>query len=564
MTIHSYAKNDDTDGVRAEFASGIAVDTRDENDFTPLAYAVSNPTVTIEMLTLLCEAGADVDAFVENGKTFPLSLAACSGNLEATRFLLNAGAAVNAKSPKGYTALINSIYRLHDSEMLLPVIGELISHGADVDCKTDYEEIPVTVSTRLNRFDAVRQLLDAGANKEPLRWSELAEAVAVGSVEEVAQVLQSKGLDNTGGCFGLTPGLLAASIGSVNKGQLLHAYGWNVDEQGRQEETALMCCASAKHSEMLAWLIEENADIDAVDDSKNTALILAAQAGSAECVQILLEAGANTQMVNVYSESAISNASTLEVVRLLQKAGEDLQCISTEMKRTFTGLTKWSHIEVTGEQYQSGKRPRYGKANPEEHDDPFLYAMVRSGRSAYEARAQFNDTDDMSSPVWCFSRFGCSFTELPDGRFVQIGGEHEDYYDPDFCIYNDVIVHLGPDEFRIFGYPREIFQPTDFHTATFVDEYIYIVGCLGYHGSREFGVTPVYRLSCADWSIEAVETTGENPGWIYENSARVIEPDTLCISGGKLVSEVNGEETHEDLEGDYLLNLATMTWTRAN
>jgi hypothetical protein len=34
-----------------------------------------------------------------------------------------------------------------------------------------------------------------------------------------------------------------------------------------------------------------------------------------------------------------------------------------------------------------------------------------------------------------------SLTLLPDGRAIQIGGEHEDYYDPDFCIYNDVFVH---------------------------------------------------------------------------------------------------------------------------
>jgi len=26
--------------------------------------------------------------------------------------------------------------------------------------------------------------------------------------------------------------------------------------------------------------------------------------------------------------------------------------------------------------------------------------------------------------------------QLPDGRLVSVGGEHEDYYDPDFCIYN--------------------------------------------------------------------------------------------------------------------------------
>jgi hypothetical protein len=33
-------------------------------------------------------------------------------------------------------------------------------------------------------------------------------------------------------------------------------------------------------------------------------------------------------------------------------------------------------------------------------------------------------------------RFGQSLTLLPDCRAVQIGGEHEDWYDADFCIYN--------------------------------------------------------------------------------------------------------------------------------
>ena len=35
---------------------------------------------------------------------------------------------------------------------------------------------------------------------------------------------------------------------------------------------------------------------------------------------------------------------------------------------------------------------------------------------------------------------GRSTVWLPDGRVVLIAGEHEDSYDPDFCIYNDVVV----------------------------------------------------------------------------------------------------------------------------
>ena len=67
-----------------------------------------------------------------------------------------------------------------------------------------------------------------------------------------------------------------------------------------------------------------------------------------------------------------------------------------------------------------------------------------------------------AAPGWCADRFGQSLTLLPDGRAVQVGGEHEDHYDPDFCIYNDVFVH-GPDgDLAIYGYPADVFPPSDF------------------------------------------------------------------------------------------------------
>jgi hypothetical protein len=84
-------------------------------------------------------------------------------------------------------------------------------------------------------------------------------------------------------------------------------------------------------------------------------------------------------------------------------------------------------------------------------DKPFWKYMVASGCSAYKARRLFDDDEDVFkdakfediknqdwpfTPVWCFDRFGGTVTVLPDGRQVYIGGEHEDYYDPDFCIYN--------------------------------------------------------------------------------------------------------------------------------
>src|SRR6185369_11799713 len=97
------------------------------------------------------------------------------------------------------------------------------------------------------------------------------------------------------------------------------------------------------------------------------------------------------------------------------------------------------------------------------------------------------------------ARFGQSSTLLGDGRRIAIAGEHEDYYDPDFYIYNDVIVHHPSGEVDIYCYPREVFSPTDFHSATLVGDRIVLIGRLGYSGTRMPEVTPVYALDTSTY-----------------------------------------------------------------
>jgi hypothetical protein len=47
------------------------------------------------------------------------------------------------------------------------------------------------------------------------------------------------------------------------------------------------------------------------------------------------------------------------------------------------------------------------------------------------------------------------------------GGEHEDFYDPDFCIYNDVFVHERDGSVAIYGYPESVFPPTDYDASDY-------------------------------------------------------------------------------------------------
>ncbi len=562
MQIHEYASQGNRDGVLEELRKGVPVDSLNDGDYTALACASRSSQAGVEVLDLLIEAGAEVNCAVDEQKHFPLELAACSGDLSKVQRLLSAGARVKQASSKGYTALINIMYQLHEAKSLVPMIELLLKHGGETDCSTDYGESPLSIASRLGRFDAVKVLLDAGADPSPLRWTPLMKVVALGTVDEMPPLLSETTTLDAMDSFSRTAFHLAALVGDVRKTGLLHEHGAKIDQPDNFGDTALMIAAARGNTDMLRWLIIHGADLEAMNGMDCTALMIAAGDGQTESVQVLLEAGADPNYRNQFHNSAISMAANEFVIRLLMNSGEDLADISTEMKRMLIGLQANESINVSESEYRSGKDRRYGRSNPEVMNIPFWQAMVRAGCNAYQPRKQFNDMNLSAGPLWCFDRFGMSFTALPDGRFVQIGGEHEDYYDPDFCIYNEVVVHDRSGTFQIMGYPENLFPPTDFHSSTFVNGIIYIIGRLGYHGTRKFGFTPVYRLNCHTWKIEPVQTSGANPGWIYEQKTSFDGATSLVVSGGKICKEVDGEEQHVENEDRYSLDLTDTKWTR--
>jgi len=156
---------------------------------------------------------------------------------------------------------------------------------------------------------------------------------------------------------------------------------------------------------------------------------------------------------------------------------------------------------------------------------------------------------------------GATHTELPDGRIVSVGGEHEDYYDPDFCIYNDVVVQGPADQIEIYGYPTEVFPPTDFHTATEVDGRMVIIGGLGYQQSRRPGHTPVYSLDLSNYRISEQRTTGENPGWIFKHQADLAN-GMIKIWGGEVIQANGDKERYRRTLNEYTLDTMSWAWVR--
>jgi hypothetical protein len=168
-----------------------------------------------------------------------------------------------------------------------------------------------------------------------------------------------------------------------------------------------------------------------------------------------------------------------------------------------------------------------------------------------------------AGPGWCFARYGQTATSLPDGREVLTAGEHEDSYDPDFFIYNDVVVRSPNGGIAIYGYPKEVFPPTDFHTATLLPRRIVLIGSLGYREHRlNQRNTQVLQLNLDNFSIQTIDSQGSSPGWIHRHEAILSEDgQSITISGGMVETGSAQSNLIENID-DWVLDLRNWTWTR--
>ena len=614
LPIHEFARDGNVDGVCGELAKGVSVDAREPGtDRTPLMVAVSSFQAGMDLVRLLIQKGADVNAFaseetliyakenIEGLQTLVpeitaaslegtsletirvlqeklkalkpgiksivknecvLSLAVRTGNFDKVEVLLNAGADVRYERPHGYDVLIDAMYggTIAPDAQLVPLIQLLIDRGARLNTVTQHSESALSVASRNGRFDAVSALLTAGADPAPLKWTPLMHAIALDSLNDVRTLLDSGADLSARDSWSRTPWLLSLQAGDVSKAKLLQAAGAGRLDRGRCGKPPLAYPIVNGHADMLLWLLSEGFDPKDANDFNSTPLMEAAESGQTECVKILIDAGADIHRVK-HAEKVIPLAKNIEIVRLLVNSGADLNDINDEMRASLTRLPNDGKLRVSRDDYLAAKHRCFGKTNPEKMNFAFWKAMVMSGAYAYAPRKHFNDTEKKDEPVWCFIRFGKSINELPDGRIVEIGGEHEDYYDPDFCIYNDVIVHHGDGKFDIYGYPDTVFPPTDSHTATLVGAYIFIIGGLGYPKDRRNGETPVFRLNTDSFEIENVETSGEKPGWINKHKATNSGDEKIRIFGGKVSTFESGAEEYQDNIREYVLDLGSMVWS---
>lgn len=238
--------------------------------------------------------------------------------------LLAQKADIDAKAPDGATALSWAAFlNLQD------MAEKLIAAGAKVNTAGDYGETPLTLALANRNAGLAEKLLKAGADPKATRWNgetALMIAAEVGNVEEVRMLLD-RGLDVNGTEPNRMENALmwAASEGHSDVVELLIQKGANVTaaskggftplvfatlkdsalsvrrllEAGADAnlalgQTKLLTLATAQRCYQAAVaLLSGGAEPNVADNTGNTPLHLAAQAGSLELVKALLARGAN-------------------------------------------------------------------------------------------------------------------------------------------------------------------------------------------------------------------------------------------------------------------------------
>lgn len=565
------------------------VNEADDFDRTPLLLALDRPDANPAVVRVLLEHGADAGhvqvhkplelpsgggllfkvaswflkrAFsaIERIETSTLKKALATGNLEIVRMFADRGADLVSEDEHGYGAIQHALGSPNEP---VEVVDLLIELGAPLNGVSKYGETAVGRAYSNGWFAVLARLVAAGADESPLAWTPLARACAMGTLADVLTAVADGWPIEARVRDDLTALHVAIIRGDQAIVETLLALGASPFALLRGREAAVALAAASGNLALVKLMLGLGCDPKGQDCWGRSALNVALDRSDRDLAELLRAHGAAATEEDL--SEALAGAKTPAMVDMLLDWGLPPESLDTEARAIFLGGDDYGDglASISLDQYRIDPYARAGRANPEDITNDYRVAMVRSVATAYRARTRFDDEYRYEGcPVpgvrrpdipWCFQRFGQSITLMPDGRRILVAGEHEDGYDSDFWIYNDVTV-LHPDgRVQIFGYPDDVFEPTDFHTATLWGGHIWIVGGLGYTWQRD-GSIPVYRLDPESYAIERVQTGGQPLPRICEHRAH-LDGDTIEISGGKLT------KPYKDNRSKHRLHLPTLTWS---
>lgn len=245
----------------------------------------------------LLAAGADPHVLDSAGNA-PLAIAAGEGRLETVQLLLDAGADVDGTFSDNQGENVTGLLRAAANDYI-GVVRLLIDHGANVNkAETLYDRTALHGASWYNNAEIVEILLENGADPN---------------------------VHSTWGS-GETPLHFAVRNGSVEAAQVLIANGAEVDIQTDLNISAMMAAIRDEARglpEIVALLLEKGADPDLQDYNGNTALHYAARIPRPDIIPILIDNGAEVNVLNNRDLTPLDIAANEQIAELLREAGAE-------------------------------------------------------------------------------------------------------------------------------------------------------------------------------------------------------------------------------------------------
>jgi serine/threonine-protein phosphatase 6 regulatory ankyrin repeat subunit B len=219
----------------------------------------------------------------------PLGVASYFGCPLYLKDLLKADLDINALDKNNWTALcIGSGHG--DLEVVTELIG--LGAGTEISCGSD-GLTALMYAARAGNPEVVEQLLQAGARANAQGWESTTAVccAAVGNHGKVIELLFEAGADlDLSGTTWPAPLFAAALQGAIEAAKVLVGRGAKLEARfgGR---TALLTAAAMNDMGMVKMLVEELADVDAIDAEGWSTLHQAAQNGNVEMLRLLKAAG---------------------------------------------------------------------------------------------------------------------------------------------------------------------------------------------------------------------------------------------------------------------------------
>jgi ankyrin repeat protein len=337
----------DVSEVRRLLKAGANVSLANNYGATPMGLAAE--VGNAEIIKLLLEAGADAESPNADGQTALLAVAR-TGNVEAAKLLLDRGAKVDAREKwGGQTALMWASARRHPQMMQL-----LISRGADVNARSidrDYQRhvtaegrpksldsggfTPLLYAARENCMACVKVLLDNHADidlPDPDGVSPLLVAIMNVNWDLAKQLIQAGADVNQWDIYGEAP--LFTTIGLRNQLSGGHA---SIDPLNQTDGMTILRMLLERGANTNMQLFFRPANVRGSTNTRgSTPLIRAATNADLEVVKLLLEHGADANVIMADRQTAImavlagraSETQALELIRVLHDAGADVNVVA--------------------------------------------------------------------------------------------------------------------------------------------------------------------------------------------------------------------------------------------